>query len=211
MAEHSKALTIHDIFRETRRRLSTLAGTLVTALALLGAITVHLRGGTATAAAGEEHVRPEDVNSMDGILAAIYDTISGPPGARDWARLRGLFLPEARLIPCGRRPDGTIGSRVLSLDEFIKASEPRLKEEGFFESEIHRKVDRFGAVAQVFSTYESRHAKEDAKPFARGINSIQLFFDGRRWWVTTIFWDSERPDQAIPAQYLPGSDQKTKQ
>jgi len=55
-------------------------------------------------------------------------------------------------------------------------------------------------MAQVFSTYESRHEKDGA-PFARGINSIQLLWDGGRWWVATILWDSERPDNPILPQY----------
>jgi hypothetical protein len=77
--------------------------------------------------------------------------------------------------------------------------------EGFYEREVARKTDSFGHVTHVFSTYESRHAIDDTKPFTRGINSIQLFNDGSRWWVVTIYWDSERPDQPIPSQYLPKS------
>jgi hypothetical protein len=71
----------------------------------------------------------------------------------------------------------------------------------FYESEVSRKVEQFGAIAHVFSTYESRHAPEE-KPFSRGINSIQLFNDGKRWWVVTIFWDSERDGLALPEKYL---------
>jgi hypothetical protein len=151
--------------------------------------------------------KPADVKSMDAILAAIYDTISGPAGGRDWDRLRSLFHAGARLIPCGRstqdQEKAATRARVLTVEEFIKIIEPRTKAEGFFEREIARRVDRFGAVAQVFSTYESRHAANDPQPFVRGINSIQLFFDGARWWVVTIFWDSERPGQSIPEDYLP--------
>ena len=151
--------------------------------------------------------RPEDVRSLDAILAALYASISGPPGPRDWDRIRSLFHPGARLIPCGLTPQdkerGMRSCRVLSVDEFVKAIERGVKEQGFFEKEIARRVDRFGAVAHVFSTYESRRAESDPQPFVRGINSIQLFFDGQRWWVVTIFWDSERPDQSIPGVYLP--------
>jgi hypothetical protein len=53
----------------------------------------------------------------------------------------------------------------------------------------------------VFSTYESRHALADAKPFERGINSFQLLYDGQRWWVVTIYWQGERPGLPIPPQY----------
>jgi hypothetical protein len=157
--------------------------------------------------------KPDDVKSMDAIIASIYDVISGPPGQRDWDRMRSLFLPGARLIPCLRptqaqekqkeKQTATIRARVMTVDEFIEVVDPRTKAEGFFEREISRRVERFGAVAHVFSTYESRRALGDRQPFARGINSIQLFFDGQRWWAVTIFWDSERPGQAIPAEYLP--------
>jgi hypothetical protein len=173
------------------------------ALILLGAGRVGSSVGAAAPAAREDQAKPSDVGSIEATLAALYDTISGPAGPRDWGRLRSLFLPGARLIPSGRRPDGTTVARVLSVDEFITAIERNVKNEGFFEQEINRRIDRFGAVAHVLSTYESRHAKSDAKPFVRGINSIQLFFDGKRWWVVTIFWDSERPDQPIPAEFLP--------
>jgi hypothetical protein len=177
-------------------------------VATTGLVMVHWDAGARTTEAqetpgGEIKPRTEDVSSLEAIVKALYDTISGPAGPRDWVRLRSLFHPGARLIPSGRRPDGSIAARVLSVEDFIKVVEPRTKDEGFFESEIHRRVERFGAVAHVFSTYESRHAR-DEKPFVRGINSIQLFFDGKRWWVVTIFWDSERPDQPIPAEHLPG-------
>jgi hypothetical protein len=151
--------------------------------------------------------KPDDVKSMDAILAALYDTISGPAGGRDWDRLRSLFYADARLIPCVRvnqnQDKPAIRARVLTVEEFIKVIEPRAKAEGFFEREIARRVDRFGAVAHVFSTYESRRAANDPQPFVRGINSIQLFFDDTRWWVVSIFWDSERPGQSIPEDYLP--------
>jgi hypothetical protein len=153
--------------------------------------------------------RPDDVKSIEAILGAIYDTISGPAGARDWDRLRSLFYANARLIPCRRAPQDqakekpAVTARALTVEEFIKRSEPTLKTQGFFEREIARRVEQFGAVAHVFSTYESRHAASDREPFVRGINSIQLFSDGTRWWVVTIFWDSERDGQVIPEEYLP--------
>ena len=81
-------------------------------------------------------------------------------------------------------------------------SELMLDNESAIEQEVHRVVDQFGPVAQVFSTYESRRGIED-KPFARGINSFQLFHDGERWWILSIFWSSERPDLPIPERYLP--------
>jgi heme-degrading monooxygenase HmoA len=93
--------------------------------------------------------------------------------------------------------------RVITPDEYATQVGPRLESSGFFEHEIARTTDTFGNVTHIFSTYESRRHAEDAQPFARGINSIQLFNDGARWWIVTIYWDSERPDNPIPAKYLP--------
>jgi DNA-binding beta-propeller fold protein YncE len=148
-------------------------------------------------------VRPEDVSSVDNIVAALYDVISGPAGQkRDWDRFRGLFAPGARLIPTGRRPDGTQTMRTLTPDEYATAAGPGLERNGFFEREIGRRTEQFGGVTHVFSVYDSKRLATDSVPFARGINSIQLFNDTKRWWVVTVFWDSERTDNKIPERYL---------
>jgi len=139
---------------------------------------------------------------MDSIVAALYDVISGPPGPRNWDRFRSLFAPGARLIPTGRRQTGEVGSRVLTPEEYIQRSSPLIEKNGFFEREISRRTEKFGSIAHLFSTYESRHAKDEEKPFARGINSIQLMNDGKRWWILTVFWQAEDDKNPLPAEYL---------
>ena len=146
--------------------------------------------------------QPADVNSMDAIIDALYDVISGPAGKkRDYNRLRSLFHPSARMIPSGPRRAGGFGTRVHTVEEYIAASAPLMEREGFFEREVARRTEQFGPLAHVFSTYESRHKAEDPKPFARGINSIQLFNDGQRWWVLTIAWANETAQQPLPEKY----------
>jgi hypothetical protein len=146
--------------------------------------------------------------SIEGIVTTLYALISGAAGeTRDWERFRTLFIPGARLIPTNRAiHDGQGGHApdVMDVETFIRTSAPVLEPMGFVERQIAMRVERFGCVAHAWSTYDSRHAADDAEPFARGINSIQLYHDGARWWVVTIFWDSERPDNPIPAEYLPG-------
>jgi hypothetical protein len=149
--------------------------------------------------------RPADVASVDAILAALYDAISGPAGQkRDWDRMRSLFHPDARLVPMVKGRDGSgMHTMVLAVDDYVQRSGPFLEQNGFFEQEIARKVDAFGDFAHVFSTYEGRKAKADAAPFLRGINSIQLVRQHDRWWVLQILWEQEHDAGPIPAQYLP--------
>ncbi len=140
---------------------------------------------------------------MDAIIAALYDVISGDAGVeRDWNRFRSLFYPGARMIPTGKNAKtGQIGARIASPNDYIKANEAFLEGEGFHEQEMFRHVDSFGNMAQVFSVYQARKKLSDAKPFLRGINSIQLFNDGKRWWVMTIAWSPETPEHPLPKQY----------
>ena len=150
--------------------------------------------------------RPADVATLESIIAALYDVISGPAGRdRDWQRFRSLFAPDARLIVGAPSPDGRVPSRHMTVEQYVVSADPFLKRDGFWEREIARRVERYGTVAHVFSTYESRVKSADSPPFSRGINSIQLVTNGERWWVVTILWDFERPGNAIPPQYLPGA------
>jgi len=146
-----------------------------------------------------------DFSSIDAIIAAVYDGISGPAGRkRDWERERSLFYPGARLIPTSK-PDksGDLAPQMLDLDGFIARVEPYFAENGFYEKEVARRLEQFGQIAHVWSTYESRHNPDDPEPFMRGINSIQLFNDGRRWWIVSIYWQQESDVDPIPEKYLP--------
>jgi hypothetical protein len=147
--------------------------------------------------------RPDDVKSLDAIIAALYDVISGDAGVqRDWNRFRSLFYPGARMIPSGKNArTGKIGARIASPEAYIQANESFLEGEGFHELELGRHVDSFGTLSQVFSAYEARNKKSDEKPFLRGINSIQLLNDGSRWWVLTIAWAPESPDNPLPERF----------
>jgi hypothetical protein len=154
-------------------------------------------------AATAPQARPEDVASMDAILAALYDVISGPAGKkRDWNRMRSLFIPEGRLMAVAPKKEGGFRYRVMDVEGYIKSSGNYLETNGFFEREASRVVEQFGQIAHVFSTYESRNKAEDAKPFMRGINSIQLMNDGNRWWIVSVYWEGERADNPLPDKYL---------
>jgi hypothetical protein len=146
-----------------------------------------------------------EFETIDGIVAALYDCISGPAGQkRDWDRFRSIFAADARMIPVARRQDGSLNHRAMTPEDYVQRSGPLLEERGFFEREIFRKTEQFASIAHVWSTYEARAKAEDVEPMMRGINSIQLFHDGKRWWLLSISWQAEDDENPLPAHYLPG-------
>lgn len=146
-----------------------------------------------------------DVETIDAIVSAVYESISGPSDEpREWERFRSLFIPGARLIPTGPGPDGEgeVRIAVWSVDDYIEQADPFFQEMGFYEKELARRTERYGNLAHVFSTYESRLNPESPEPFQRGVNSFQLVHDGERWWIVTIFWRGESDDAPLPQRYL---------
>jgi len=147
---------------------------------------------------------PKDVASVDAIVAALYDVISGPAGQkRDWNRMRSLFHPDSHMAVILKLKDGSTRVVYLTVEDYVARSGPHLEAEGFFEQEIARKTDTFGDLVQVFSTYASKKAAADPQPFQRGINSIQLGRQQGRWYVLQIVWEAETDGGPLPAQYLP--------
>ena len=181
---------------------SLLAG----AAAVLAVATI----AAAQPAASPAHVvvpaaapQADDVGSIDGMIRAYYAVITGPPGQpRQWSRDRTLYIPDMRFVAAEGDAKGQPPPRVMSHQQFVDSSDASMVASGFDEREIHRVTQRFGNIAHVFSTYETRE-KADGPVLARGINSIELFWDGKRWWIASAIWDEERPDNPIPKAYLP--------
>ncbi|MCC7002012.1 MAG: hypothetical protein IT357_07640 [Gemmatimonadaceae bacterium] len=161
-------------------------------------------GSAATAAPAQARdADPADVASVDAIVRALYESISGPKGApRDWARLRTLYGPNARMIYTTVGADGKGRLINWNVEEYIAAAGPGLMANGFYEREIGRRTESFGNVTAIMSAYDSKFTLEDATPFQRGVNSIQLFYSGTRWYILSVMWDSERAGNPIPAKYL---------
>jgi hypothetical protein len=190
------------------KRSTLLAAALAAAAAIGGvykasAQTAAAPAAPAAPAAQVPPAAPADVQSVDGIVAALYDVISGAAGKpRDWDRMRSLFAPEGRLMAVGARPEGSYVLRAMSVDDYISRNSKAFATMGFFEKEAARTSETFGQIVHVFSTYESRHAPGDAKPFQRGVNSIQLYHDGKRWWIVNVLWRAEDERLPLPERYL---------
>ena len=152
---------------------------------------------------------PGDVDTADHLLAALYDVISGPAGQRDWDRFRSLFLPDGRIgvvIPetaATKDAPARKGDVVfLTPDMYAERDDPYFKAHGFFERSIANRVEEFGNLVHIWSTYESRNAKDDSKPFSRGINSVQIAHARGRFWIASVLFDDERPGLTLPEKYL---------
>jgi hypothetical protein len=146
---------------------------------------------------------PRDVATVDGMIKAFYDVISGPAGQpREWSRDRTLYIPEGRFVAMDVDSSGKPVASVMSHQQFVDRSDAGLVQNGFYEEEIHRVTRSFGNITHVFSTYVMRNTPT-GKIFGRGVNSIQLFWDGKRWWISSVAWDDEREGNPIPKELLP--------
>lgn len=144
---------------------------------------------------------PADVSSIDGIVKAFYATITGPKGQpRQWQRDKTLYIPDIRFVSMSERA-GKIRASLMSHQLYVNANDGAFVKDGFFEREINRVVRRFGNIAHVFSTYEYTNDYKTAK--GRGVNSLELYWDGSRWWISAASWDDERPNNPIPKEFLP--------
>lgn len=140
---------------------------------------------------------PRDLESIDGLVHGLYHIISGPAGQkRDRAAVKSLFDPACRFTILGHGKDGALRTRAFSLDEFLDLAMPQW-EQGWFEHETERHTNQWGAMAAVWTRYEGRKA-EDGPVFLRGINSLQLRFDGSRWWITSIQFQNEDEAAKLP-------------
>lgn len=164
-------------------------------LCLLFSLTVYT-------AFAQPEPRPEDVSTLDGIIKAYYEVVSAAAGESiDSARDSTLHLPGAQVLIVRNDNEGNAAPRKMSLAEFHEGA-GGVRETGFFEYEIHRESARHGAVAHVWSTYEWKTEK-DGPVEGRGVNSIQLMYDGQRWWITSWMYDGRTNAPDVPQEYLP--------
>ena len=138
--------------------------------------------------------------TLDELIKALYDSVSGP-GDKDRTCFRDMMLADARLIPVSKAPDGTVVPHVLTVDGWIEAV-ARRGSSPFFERQVKVGTEQYGHIAHLWSTYEMR-LTPDGKASARGINSIQAVYDGKRWKIQEILWQAESPAELVPEKYLP--------
>jgi hypothetical protein len=142
----------------------------------------------------------KDVQSIDAIIKALYEVISGEGNEpRDWDRFRYLFAKDARLIPTSKTADSNYTYRIITPEEYITRFSARTM--GFYEWELSRKTEAYGTIAHVFTTYATKYTK-DGPVINRGINSIQLLKDRNRYSILNVYWCAEDSGFQLPEQYL---------
>ena len=147
--------------------------------------------------------RPEDVGTIDGLMRAFYEVVNiAPHGPRQWSRDRTLYSPWIRFIATGTSPSGKPEIEVWDHQQLVDETEPMMKK-GFREWEIHRTLRRYGNIVHIESTYETESGSPKSPTRSRGVNSLELYFDGTRWWIASVMWMSEDPDHPIPTDSLP--------
>ena len=157
---------------------------------------------THTAAVGQlPPASPADVSSIEGIVTAFYDVINGPAGKpRQWRRDSTLYMPKATFVGMTEK-DGKPVPEIMTPEEFRRAVNQELVQKGFFETEIGRRVEQFGNVAQVRSVYQMRRTA-NGPLLGRGVNYLLLYWDGTRWWIANAVWDDERPNSKLPPGWI---------
>jgi len=144
----------------------------------------------------------DNVSTLDGIMKAYYDVVTVKKGEKPvYQRDSSLHIPDPRCGMVRTKKDGSKVFDYMTLKEFHKRSDEFLTSEGFVEKEIGRKVEQFGNIYHVWSTYESRNTP-DGPVIERGINSIEMYNDGKRFWIIAWYFDEESKTNPIPKKYL---------
>jgi hypothetical protein len=152
-----------------------------------------------------------DTYSPTSCVLALYQLISGPAEQpRDWDRFRRLCRPDARFVLATMTPEGVPITEHWDVDGFAREGAKQFATQGLWEVELTGRVERFGRIAHVFSSYATRLDRPDAPIVSRGVNSVQLLYDpsseGGEWQISQLIWDRERPGLALPSDLAQAED-----
>lgn len=148
----------------------------------------------------KDNIFLKNVVSIDAIIKASYEVVSGEKGAkRQWERDKFLHHPKA-IYSFTERQNNETKQVVMSVKDFHQETDNMTMETAFYENEINREVRIFGNIAQVWSTYETR-LEQNGPVMRRGINSIQLFYENKRWFIFSWIFDKELEHNKIPKTF----------
>lgn len=154
--------------------------------------------GSSNVDAQQRTADPANVTTIDALMTAYYESVSGHPGKRDGERMLSLFIPGGKISIGldGDEPTHQLAEDYLRTERFLTISND------FFEREISRDVQQFGYMANVISTYGISDAMANTDYTARGVTVFQLVKHGDRWWILSTMWQRESPELPLPPQLL---------
>ncbi|GAB2896755.1 hypothetical protein ACCI51_04995 [Microbulbifer echini] len=139
---------------------------------------------------------------IKALLTQLYDLVSGPEYfKRNWQEQLELFTPYAKMIRTSVDRQGNPQALVMDIQDYPENFQQLVQGAAFYEVETHSVIESFGNIAHAFSTYEAWRDSDKTQFIKRGINSIQLYNDGRSWKIVNMIWDDERPGLTIPPKY----------
>ncbi len=140
------------------------------------------------------------VKSIDGIVKEVLRLVSGEKGqTRNWDALRSLFLPTATFTVLNNSDSISQPVETVSLDDFIKLMHDEYYEQGYLEYETGKTINEYNGIANVFQSF---YAKDSENKEERGINSYQLVYFEKRWWIVSLLWTGDTNGVKIPKKYL---------
>ncbi|RLA21931.1 MAG: hypothetical protein DRQ63_13295 [Gammaproteobacteria bacterium] len=153
---------------------------------------------TTVSLAQDRAANSDDVATIDGLINAYYESVSGHPGKRDGERMLSLFVEggKIRIDLTGGKPTHELAEEYLRTERFLTISED------FFEREIARDTQKFRDMANVISTYGISDAVENTNYTARGVTVFQLVRHTGRWWIVSTMYQRESEEFPLPAELL---------
>lgn len=138
-----------------------------------------------------------DVNSIDAIINAYYDVVSGAAD-EPWEFERDAFIHSKNAVITRLDGLGQAESHGLEAEYIPIGLSPK---EDFYEKELKRVATHYGNIAQVWSAFEIR-PEPDTESNVRGLNSIQLHFENGRWFIDSWTREMESEKNNLVTRFL---------
>ncbi len=136
------------------------------------------------------------VKTIEGTIGEIYKIISGERGEnRNWEAFRQLFTPDAQFSVLSHDKTGNGKVKTFTLEEFVRVGMDAYEKDGFVEKPLKTVINQYNGIANVFQSYYAKELDFEEE----GVNSLQLIFDGKRWWITSVLWTSNGNGVELPA------------
>ena len=139
----------------------------------------------------------KDVESVDAIINAYYDVVSGASNA-PWEFERDKYIHSQNAVITRLDENGKAESHTLEAEYVPIGLSPK---EDFHEIELKRIVSKYGNIAQVWSAFEIR-TDPKTETNNRGLNNIQLHYENGRWFIDSWTCEMESENSSVVTDFM---------